>query len=531
MKKFLTAVLIFGIVTVISAPGFFTPTAKAQVAGVMLVSDPTLQNITTAAKTQSVWQWVQDNLLKVALSALKKRIIDTMTDQIITWINGGGSPKFIQNFGQGVFQPALNQAVGDTAQAILPTLCSPFSFKVNLELTAPSPQVQPSSCTLNSIVANFNDFWNRFDAGGVIGYYELLAPQNNQYGVDIITQDTLYNNAQQVTAQNVLQTQVNVGFQSQSCVSWRLIKIQGGTPVGSQTVPAPSNLTDQDNPPSPISGTPNFLDPALVAPGVDPTTLQWKCADLKISTPGAALAEGLNKSLYANLDLTISDPDITNAIAMIADAAFNRLIKAGVQGLQGVILSATNGGQPSSGPNAPSPESLTNNTSTITAANNYTNTINTALQSQYMTQLNQAASSLADASTTLATASSTNQTLITTLGGPITGLIGCLGTNPVNPDYGWAQENLTIAVSSTPAALQQAAVQVTSSTVSVNTLIGIIGDPNVTSSTLNSVDSSNVANLTMTAANLDSNVQIMLSGIQITLAAAQNKQQQCEANR
>ncbi len=530
--------------------------AHAQFAAV--VSDPLVETNTTAlvgssgatagtsatnaASTVGGWlaqatRFVIDNGLKVALAALKKRLIDTMTDEIITWINNGGSPQFIQNFSKDVFQPALQQAVGDTVQQILPSLCSPYAFKVNLELSAPQPLSQPSSCTLNSIVANFNDFRQNFNQGGIIGYTELLQPQNNQYGVDIIAQDALYNNVQQATAQNVLQAQVNVGFKSpQQCLNWVVVNNQNH-----QTLTTPKDIkngndsyNDPNNPPpmdySTLSQTGadthsrNFMDLSQ---------LSWQCGDLQIATPGRVLATGLEKSLYANLDLAINDPDITNALAMIADAAFNRLIKAGVQGVQGIIRTATTGG--GSTDNV-TPEQVvtaaqdnTGNGSLGQAINNTTGLANQAAsstQNTYITQLNQALSSLADASTTLATASSTNQTLATST---LPALIKCLGSNASSSDLAWAQGNLTIAASSTPIVLRNTVVQTTSSTIATNALLNTI--QNADASTLSQLNASDITNAVTNASSLDVSAQTTLSGIQTTLGTAQTKLTQCQANQ
>ncbi len=503
---------------------------------------------TAALNTKSDEQACEDFVNNVALAALKKRLIDTMTDEIITWINGGGSPKFITNFGQEVFQPALNQAVGDTVQQIMPSLCSPYSFNVSLALTAPQPLSQPSNCTLNSIVANFNDFRKNFNIGGAIGYSELLQPQNNQYGVDILTQDALYNNVQTQTAKDTLQTQVNVGFKVNQCGGWQLINkntnalIASGVtinPTDSNNIPLFGSYTNPDNPPPTdyshvYAGTGG--DSVTTAALINNNTAGWQCSKIEVATPGRAIAEGLNKALYANLDLTINDPDITNALAMIADAAFNRLIKAGTNLIQ-TSLSKTSGGGSSVGT---TPEQVVNNAQSSnssgslgeainnidTIKNQITSGGNNALQNTYITNLNAAINFLNDASTTLVTASSTN----TTLASSTLELIDCLVLkNSSSSDLAWAQGNLTIAVSSTPPLIDQTMTQVASSSVTVNTFLSTLNSPNLTPDTLKNINPADISGLLTNASDLDNQAQTILSNVQATLETTQTKINQCQA--
>ncbi len=496
--------------------------------------------VTNTASTVGGWlaqaaRFAIDNGLKIALAALKKRLIDTMTDEIIAWINNGGSPKFITNFSQQVFQPALNQAVGDTAQQILPTLCSPYTFRVNLELSAPQPLNQPSACTLNSIVSNFNAFRENFAAGGFLGYSELLQPQNNPYGVDILTQDALYNNVQQVTAQNVLQTQVNVGFNSQQCVSWQLVDANTKQALYPGVTASFQDYQDPNTPP-PLSG--QYLIDGVKGAALDASfnvnNLAWRCADLQINTPGRAIEEGLNQALYANLNLTINDPEITNALAMIADAAFNRLIKAGVQGVQGIVQSATTGGNGQTTLSDVTAQQVVGGAEAntgggslgqaISNASDLSNQAASSTQQAYLAQLSQASSSLADAATALADASSTNVNLIATLNS----LVTCTGTGSSSTDLAWATSTLTIASSSASTTIPAYSDQVSNLRTTVGGFAAQV--QNADANTLNQIDQNGLATAVADSTQIDGNAQILLSNIQTTLATAQTKLTQCQAS-
>ncbi|TSA45143.1 hypothetical protein D4R51_02435, partial [bacterium] len=306
--------------------------------------------------------------------------------------------------------------VGDVLQQYAETraLCEPFAFDIQLQLQKPAPLSQQVTCSLSSVINNFQAFRNDFSNGGWLGYQELMKPQNNQWGAEIITQNEILNRTAQKTNTNVLKQQVNVGFSSEECTGgWDLIDKRTNLPATkySPTHFNPDKSRSPDDPPL------QFLPPG-------DSNVVLRCTSATVTTPGGALAAGLEKSLYSGLDFVINSQDLSSAIAIIADAAFNKLIKNGVNGLKDMLA------QPplDTGPNSKIPgigdlrREIGNYEGTrdqvrIQAADSIRNT--------YLSQLNPARDALSSASTTLATASNTNQNVIKNAGD----LLSCLGGN------------------------------------------------------------------------------------------------------
>ena len=77
---------------------------------------------TGATITEISFEWA----FKTAKEILKKQLLDMMVDQIVAYIQGGGTPKFITDW-PAFFRDAVDQAGGKFLQQIgLSQLCSPF---------------------------------------------------------------------------------------------------------------------------------------------------------------------------------------------------------------------------------------------------------------------------------------------------------------------------------------------------------------------------------------------------------------------
>lgn len=177
---FLAAAVLFGGLT-------FSRTVNAEHVTASIISDP----FTTALK---VWEQTDKQLDKVLMAlrdAVVKRLVDLMTDQIITWVQGGGEPQFVTNW-QGFLKNAANAAVGDVVlQTNAAFLCSPFKLQVQLSLLQAPIFSQRVECTLDDIVANIDDFYNDFEKGGWIAYNEVWQPQGNYYGEMLMIHDEM----------------------------------------------------------------------------------------------------------------------------------------------------------------------------------------------------------------------------------------------------------------------------------------------------------------------------------------------------
>ncbi len=220
--------------------------------------------------------------LEIAQEVLKKRFFDMVVDQIVVWIQGGGRPLFITDW-NGFLAQYGNIVTGDLiGQLGLGAVCSPFGFQLQLAVMQPPRFMDQVSCTLDSIVGNMANFYNNFRSGGFIAYREMWQSQNNFYGALLLTMDekkTRISDARYVASQRAQ---------------------AGGGYLGTE-----------------------------------------KCDDrgnCYITTPGTAIGAAAAKVMGADIDYIVNAKSLAAYVAAISDALINRVIREGVQGLQGVVV-------------------------------------------------------------------------------------------------------------------------------------------------------------------------------------------------
>jgi len=265
---------------------------------------------------------------RTLISILKKRILDTMVDQIIGWIQGNGKPRFVTDLG-GFLDDAGQAAVGDVAHELgLGELCTGISaprIKFRLETPVFSQRV---SCTLDDIVGNIDRFKDSFKSGGFIGYQELLLPQNNRYGVEILTESEAERRKSE--KQLSLQQEVALGqgfLGTAQCLEWeaRAVNSQGKT----VSQKFPYNYAGFSEPHPDPSEPPSTSE--IVTGGV--SDIKWVCSKQRTTTPGRLIAGATEKSLTADIDYIINADTLEEYAAAIIDAGINRLIQEGVEGI------------------------------------------------------------------------------------------------------------------------------------------------------------------------------------------------------
>jgi hypothetical protein len=154
--------------------------------------DSAIQKVTSifsgVSAATDLWSKAKDiakGLLYAALQQMLYKIMMMITNDIINWINGGGTPKFVSDW-NGFLKDAANEAGG----AFLDTLtggflCKPFSFQLRLALMPVSYQ-QMSRCTLEQMGANMEAFFSNFSSGGWGTWLQVIQPQNNFYGAYLL---------------------------------------------------------------------------------------------------------------------------------------------------------------------------------------------------------------------------------------------------------------------------------------------------------------------------------------------------------
>ena len=323
MKLFLKKSTITFLLVLTLLTGFVSPLKTHAIFG--------LADITVNPEGVIGWIWnvgevALNTFLKASLEAAKKRLLNQITDQIVNWIQNGQEPRFLSDF-SGFLSDTAQVAAGDVARDVgLGNLCtgiSPTRIRIQLEQPYFSQRV---SCTLNQIVGNVERFSNSFANGGWIGYQELLKPQNNRYGVELLVQGGLEKRVGLTGEANKLEVETGQGFKStKECLEWTLYaNINGKTEVVGQI-----HQNDEGFSPDPSK-------PPAVAAGGETTNQQWRCTEDRATTPGTVIAKGLEKALYSDIDFLVnsSGGNITTYLGVILDAAINRVIKEGVKGVQ-----------------------------------------------------------------------------------------------------------------------------------------------------------------------------------------------------
>jgi len=225
----------------------------------------------TAAIAGSVGTELSQTLLEYAekflLESLKKQILDLFVSEIITWIQGGGTPNFVQDWTQLGFD-ATNQVVGAFVDELgAGFLCEPLKLALpQLHLSGFSATRPQYACTLDKIVGNFENFYNDFQTGGWIAYQANWEPQNNLFGLFLFTSAESQNRGS-IAAQSRLNEAVSGG---------------------------------------------GFL-------GIRDTLG-------KIVTPGKTAGELVGKAVGSDLDYILSANDLSQYTSAIVDAAVSRLI-------------------------------------------------------------------------------------------------------------------------------------------------------------------------------------------------------------
>ncbi len=268
-------------------------------------------NLADAQKT--IMDDILDMLDKVLLQTLKKRILDMMVDQIIGYIQGEGSPRFVTDW-KGFMDDIAQGAVGEfTKELGLGFLCSPFKLQLRLSLLPVERfKVDRFDCTLDQIVGNIQNFYDDFRNGGWVAFDSSLQMNNNFYGAFFLAMDARSNAIAEAVNASGRELEVGAGFLSaKRCVDERGIEIPTAQ-VESYRAAVQRDRTGQ---------------------------LKLVC---DIVTPGRTLGAAVEKAVGSDIDFIVSAQDLSAYVAAIADALINRVIKEGF-GLLGV--STPNGPQ------------------------------------------------------------------------------------------------------------------------------------------------------------------------------------------
>ena len=270
---------------------------------------PTFEtNPMVVGQIPTVTELTIEKLLKLAAEALKRQLLNMIVDQIVAWIQGGGTPKFITDW-PGFFRDAVDQAGGRFLQQIgLGLFCSPYNLLLRAAFI-PIPRFSDrSACTLSQIGVNIDNFLKDFKSGGWVAWNEMvLKPQNNIYGAYLMAWDQyeIEKSAAQKAAE--AEAQAGKGFLSvRKCIR------QHQEEIG----------VDEDG----------------------QRIYQTVCDAYQIVTPGAVVGELAAKAVGSDIDYIVNAQDFAAYVAAITNAILNRIFAEGVGLLHAAVAGSSGGG-------------------------------------------------------------------------------------------------------------------------------------------------------------------------------------------
>lgn len=262
-----------------------------------------------AINAQQLFEWA----FKIATEALRRQLLNMIVDQIVAWIQGGGTPKFITDW-PGFFRDAVDQAGGRFLQQMdLGLFCSPYNLTLRAAFI-PIPQFSDrSACTLSQIGVNLDSFLKNFNNGGWVAWNEMvLKPQNNIYGAYLLAWDQyeIEKSAAQKAAE--AEAQAGKGFLSvKKCIR-------------QHTEPQCISVSE-------ATGQCEVEKDVPV------------CDEYQINTPGSVVGDLAAQALGSDIPYIISAQDFGAYVAAITNAILNRVFAEGV-GLLHTALSGSSGG-------------------------------------------------------------------------------------------------------------------------------------------------------------------------------------------
>lgn len=257
----------------------------------------------TATETgQSLFEWAQRFVREV----LRKRLLDMVVDDIIGWINGEGDPRFVTDW-NAFLEEAANVALSALDQELGGALCAPFNFRINIQ-TSQTRFQNSITCTLDQIVGNIENFYNDFSNGGWIAYSQTIEPQNDFYGSYFMSLTEAQRRVDKAVYAADKEATIGGGFLStKDCVE-----------VGDTS--------------DPKSG-----------PDIDRDGKYGDTLNCKITTPGSVVAHLANQAVGIDIPYLLSAQEFETYLAAIVNALINRLLRVGVEGLQGLSSNSSQG--------------------------------------------------------------------------------------------------------------------------------------------------------------------------------------------
>lgn len=269
----------------------------------------TFRNAETRATNGSCIQKVYEWLMQMANDLIRDRLMATLQEDVLGWVQGNGDPQFVTNW-----QGYLSNIFSGTAQSVLGEIsggfCNRFRNPVrNITLnTVAAPNIDQiiqdnTQCTYPDAgpagLPSISRFSSDFRTGGWRAYMRVLQPENNVLGATYLAQQAAAMEAS--AAQSAANAELNAG--------------EGFEPTRQCLEEAPGPTQ----------------------PGQPRPCLRWG----PVNTPGGTISDILDQTLGAPIQ-RITNADNLNGLAglaqaffsQIANAALDRISQSGFRGLR-----------------------------------------------------------------------------------------------------------------------------------------------------------------------------------------------------
>jgi hypothetical protein len=270
-----------------------------------------------------IWEYVQ----KVATEILKDQLVHRLVYQVINWVQGGGKPQFITNWNQ-FLQQAGNSAAGAAIQSLAPGMCRSFGPLIELQLERTYVSAPRITCTLDQVVRNVEDFYKRFENGSWIAYSAMSLPGGNYFGQ--LFEGSQIVELSQAAAKDSARAKSTAsgGFLSKErCVE--------GDPdanplVISKLTPGAESIVES------YKADPNFVK-------IVDNSSDWSvylCAEngWETTTPAKLVGDTMSEAIgNSPISRIVNAQDIAALVSALVNSGLNKLIKAGVRGVTGLV--------------------------------------------------------------------------------------------------------------------------------------------------------------------------------------------------
>jgi hypothetical protein len=288
--------------------------------------------INTEALAQTVWKYAQDVALQITINTLTT----LMQRKVLTWIQGSGAPRFVQDWGVELatsFTTAAQNKLNSWMQCV-PSYQAPM---LRLLITTPTvANTNACGSMFNAqLTNNLQNLYNHFT--NFTDYLNLFQPGGNTWGLVMQIQDSA------VLAGAASQSAKTTQYTAQQGWKGSSVCADGSNPNGMHTVCVSSDGKNY----SISSG--ETCDPSDVA---TPYFNNGQCGDgsnPQITSPGQVTGQSFAAAIKSGADNITSAKNIAGILNALMSSLLNTLAQDAINFSNQQLNSALNGTNSTSG--------------------------------------------------------------------------------------------------------------------------------------------------------------------------------------